>query len=162
MTDIKLFLSWARDDAELKNSFLSVLKPRLKNLRGHTVTWWEDSFLLPGEEWTEEIITRFEEANYIVQLISPSFLASNFIQTYEIPGVGNAPLKKTLPVMLVNVPLDGSMDFHQIDKKQIYYFQQGTKRLSFDSRETLFQRNQFVDGFVAGIIQRFEGTVGYR
>ena len=105
---------------------------------------------------------RFEEANYIVQLISPSFLASNFIQTYEIPGVGSAPWKKTLPVMLVNVPLNGSMNFHQIDKKQIYFFQQGTKRLSFDSRETLFQRNEFVDGFVARIIQRIEGKVGYR
>ena len=51
---------------------------------------------------------------------SPSFLASKFIRDYEIPGVGEAPLKKTLPVMLDDVPLDGSMEFHQIDRRQIY------------------------------------------
>lgn len=162
MSGIQLFLSWAHDDAEAKDSFLKVLRPRLKSARGHTFTWWKDSFILPGEEWKREILTQLAKADYIVQLISPSFLASRFIRDYEIPGVGEAPLKKTLPVMLVDVPLDGSMEFHQIDRRQIYCIQQGRSRYSYISRETDYQRNQFVDGFVERVLARVEGKTGYR
>lgn len=91
MSDIRLFLSWAHDDAEAKDSFLKLLKPRLQITRNHIFTWWEDSFILPGEEWKPEILTQLANADYIVQLISPSFLASDFIRDYEIPGVGEAP-----------------------------------------------------------------------
>lgn len=91
MSGIQLFLSWAHDDAEAKESFLELLRPRLKNVRDHKFTWWEDSFILPGEEWKPEILTQLANADYIVQLISPSFLASTFIRKYEIPGVGEAP-----------------------------------------------------------------------
>lgn len=162
MSGIRLFLSWAHDDAELKESFLELLKPRLKNVRGYQFDWWEDSFILPGEEWKPEILTQLANADYIVQLISPSFLASAFIRKYEIPGVGEAPLKKTLPVMLVDVPLDGSMEFHQIDRRQIYYIQQGRNRYSYISRETDYQHNQFVDGFVERVRLRVSGQTGYR
>ena len=162
MSGIQLFLSWAHDDAEAKESFLNLLRPRLKNTREHEFTWWEDSFILPGEEWKPEILTQLANADYIVQLISPSFLASTFIRKYEIPGVGEVPLKKTLPVMLVDVPIDGSMEFHQIDRRQIYCMQQGRNRYSYVSRETDYQRNQFVDGFVSRMIDRVEGKTGYR
>lgn len=161
MSDIQLFLSWARTDAETKESFLNLLKPHLKIAKNHTFTWWEDSFILPGEEWKEEILAQLEKADYIVQLISPSFLASEFIRDYEIPGVGEAPLKKTLPVMLVDVPLDGTVEFHQIDRRQIYCGN-SYKPHSYVSRETDYQRNQFVDGFFSRIIDRVEGKGGYR
>ena len=162
MSGIQLFLSWAHDDAEAKESFLQLLRPRLKNVRDHEFTWWEDSFILPGEEWKPEILTQLANADYIVQLISPSFLASTFIRKYEIPGVGEAPLKKTLPVMLVDVPLDGSMEFHQIDRRQIYCIQQGRNQYSYISRKTNDQRNQFVDGFVERVRLRVSGQTGYR
>ena len=161
MSDIRLFLSWAHNDAEAKDSFLKLLKLPLGTAQNHVFTWWEDSFILPGEEWKEEIRAQLEKADYIVQLISPSFLASDFIRDYEIPGVGEAPLKKTLPVMLVDVSLDGMVEFHQIDRRQIY---RGNpiEPHCYVSRETDFQRNQFVDGFVSRIIDRVEGKGGYR
>ena len=159
--NIQLFLSWAHDDAKLKESFLKLLKPCLAIVPNHAFTWWEDSFILPGEEWKEEILTQLTEADYIVQLISPSFLASDFIRKYEIPGVGKAPEKKILPVMLVDVPLDGTVEFHQIDRRQIYCGNSIDPH-SYVSRETDYQRNQFVDGFFSRIIDRVEGKGGYR
>ena len=159
--DIQLFLSWAHDDAEAKDSFLKLLKTRLTNVPNHAFTWWVDSFILPGEEWKEEIRAQLAEADYIVQLISPSFLASDFIRDYEIPGVGEAPLKKTLPVMLVDVPLDGTVEFHQIDRRQIYCGN-SIEPHSYVSRETDYQRNRFVDGFVSQMIRRIEGGGGWR
>lgn len=161
MSDIQLFLSWARNDAEAKDSFLKLLEPRLRIAQNHVFTWWEFSFILPGEEWKDEIRAQLEKADYIVQLISPSFLASDFIRDYEIPGVGEAPLKKTLPVMLVDVPLDGTVEFHQINRRQIYRGNP-VEPHCYVSRETTFQRNQFVDGFVSRIIDRVEGKGGYR
>ena len=161
MSNIRLFLSWSHNDAEAKDSILKLLKPRLELAKKHVFTWWEDSFILPGEEWKDEILTQLAEADYIVQLISPSFLASDFIRDYEIPGVGEAPLKKTLPVMLVGVPLDGSREFHQIDRRQIYRGLSGEAR-SYDCLESDPQRNRFVDGFVDAIVARVEGKGGYR
>ena len=161
MSDIRLFLSWAHNDAEAKDSFLKLLKPRLWIAQNHVFTWWMDSLILPGEEWKEEIRAHLAEADYIVQLISPSFLASTFIRDYEIPGVGEAPLKKMLPVMLVDVPLDGTVEFHQIDRRQIYCGN-SIEPHSYVSRETDYQRNQFVDGFFSRIIDRVEGKGGYR
>ena len=64
--------------------------------------------------------------------------------------------------MLVDVPLDGSMEFHQIDRRQIYCMQQGRNRYSYISRETDYQRNQFVDGFVERVRLRVSGQTGYR
>ena len=161
MSDIKLFLSWAHYDAEVKDSFLTLLRQRLDVARNHSFTWWVDSFILPGEEWKEEILKQLDNADYIVQLISPSFLASDFIRKYEIPGVGKAPEKKILPVMLVDVPLDGTVEFHQIDRRQIYCGNSYEPH-SYVSRETDYQRNQFVDGFFSRIIDRVEGKGGDR
>ena len=48
MSDIRLFLSWAHNDAEAKDSFLKLLKPRLGIARNHAFTWWVDSFILPA------------------------------------------------------------------------------------------------------------------
>lgn len=48
MSEIKLFLSWSRND--VKNSFLEILKPRLEAVQAYKFTWWEDTFILPGEE----------------------------------------------------------------------------------------------------------------
>lgn len=161
MSDIQLFLSWAHADAEAKESFLNLLKPPLQIAKDHTFTWWEDSFILPGEEWKEEIRAQLEKADYIVQLISPSFLASDFIRDYEIPGVGEAPLKKTLPVMLVDVPFDGTVEFHQIDRRQVYRGNTCEPH-SYISCQTNYQRRLFVDGFFIRIIDRVEGKGGYR
>ena len=75
--------------------------------------------------------------------------------------MGDAPLKKTLPVMLVDVPLDGTVEFHQIDRRQIYRGN-SIEPHSYVSRETDYQRDQFVGGFFSRIIDRVEGKGGYR
>lgn len=157
----KFFLSWAHGEGRAKKSFLKLLKPRLESCKNHEITWWEDSFILPGEEWLPQILEHLEDSDYIVQLVSPAFLASNFIRTYEIPGVGNTPMKNVLPVMLVDLPLWGAVEFFGINDNQIY---RGTssKRNSYISCKTELQRIEFVDGFVEQIINRIEDKGGYR
>lgn len=160
MAKIKLFLSWAHDDADLKEEFCKLLKPRLSIAKNHTITWWEDSLILPGDRWANEIQAQLVESDYILQLISPSFLASTFITNNEIPGVGNTPHKRILPVMLVDVPLNQSTEFHQLGDYQIYYGID-SRPCSFVSCETLYQKIKFVDGFVEQLLTRISGMTGY-
>ena len=163
MSAVKLFLSWAHADHALKEDLVSRLTPRLKNVKKHNLNWWEDSLIISGEEWEEEIYSRFNEGDYIVQLVSHSFLASDFIRAHEIPGLGKTPRKPILPLMLKSVPLNGDYDFHGIDKHQIFFLRgaNGKPRVYGDLRRDA-QKDRFANEFVNTIIRRVDKRGGYR
>ena len=46
---------------------------------------WEDSEILPGAAWNEEIERKLKEAKIILLMISPDFMNSDFIYTKELP-----------------------------------------------------------------------------
>ena len=163
MSAVKLFLSWAHADHALKEDLVSRLTPRLKNVKKHNLNWWEDSLIISGEEWEEEIYSRFNEGDYIVQLVSHSFLASDFIRDHEIPGLGKTPRKPILPLMLKSVPLNGDYDFHGIDKHQIFFLRgaNGKPRVYGDLGRDA-QKDRFANEFVNTIIRRVDKRGGYR
>ena len=163
MSTVKLFLSWAHADQALKEDLVSRLTPRLKNVKKHNFDWWEDSLIISGEEWEEEIYSRFDEGDYVVQLVSHSFLASDFIRDHEIPGLGKTPRKPILPLMLKSVPLNGDYDFHGIDKHQIFFLRgaNGKPRVYGDLRGDA-QKDRFANEFVNTIIRRVDKRGGYR
>ena len=163
MSAVKLFLSWAHADHALKEDLVSRLTPRLKNVKKHNLDWWEDSLIISGEEWEEEIYSRFNEGDYIVQLVSHSFLASDFIRDHEIPGLGKTPRKPILPLMLKSVPLNGDYEFHGIDKHQIFFLRgaNGKPRVYGDLRRDT-QKDRFANEFVNTIIRRVDKRGGYR
>ena len=163
MSAVKLFLSWAHADHALKEDLVSRLTPRLKNVKKHNLNWWEDSLIISGEEWEEEIYSRFNEGDYIVQLVSHSFLASDFIRDHEIPGLGKTPRKPILPLMLKSVPLNGDYDFHGIDKHQIFFLRgaNGKPRVYGDLGRDA-QKDRFANEFVDAVIRRVDKRGGYR
>ena len=163
MSAVKLFLSWAHADHALKEDLVSRLTPRLKNVKKHNLDWWQDSHISSGEEWEEEIYSRFNEGDYIVQLVSHSFLASDFIRDHEIPGLGKTPRKPILPLMLKSVPLNGDYEFHGIDKHQIFFLRgaNGKPRVYGDLRRDT-QKDRFANEFVNTIIRRVDKRGGYR
>ena len=163
MSAVKLFLSWAHADHALKEDLVSRLTPRLKNVKKHNLNWWEDSLIISGEEWEEEIYSRFNEGDYIVQLVSHSFLASDFIRDHEIPGLGKTPRKPILPLMLKSVPLNGDYDFHGIDKHQIFFLRgaNGKPRVYGDLGKDA-QKDRFANEFVDAVIRRVDKRGGYR
>ena len=163
MSDIKFFLSWAHADHALKEDLVSRLTPRLKNVKRHDFARWEDSHILAGVEWSEEIGSRFDESDYVIQLVSPAFLASDFIRDHEIPGRGKTPHKPTLPLMLKNVPLNGDYEFHGIDKHQIFFLRgaNGKPRVYGDLGRDA-QKDRFANEFVNAIIRCVDKRGGYR
>lgn len=76
---IKAFISYSHHDKEYCKELekhLSVLK------RNKKIQTWTDQKLIPGDEWNELISKEISEADLILLLISPDFLASDFC--YEI------------------------------------------------------------------------------
>ena len=163
MSAVKLFLSWAHADHALKEDLVSRLTPRLKTVKRHDFARWEDSLILAGAAWSEEIDSRLDESDYVVQLVSPAFLASDFIRNHEIPGCGKTPHKPTLPLMLKSVPLNGDYEFHGIDRHQIFFLRRinGEPRAYRDLREDA-QKDRFANEFVDAIIRRVDKRGGYR
>ena len=163
MPAVKLFLSWAHADQVLKEDLVSRLTPRLKTVKRHDFARWEDSLILAGAAWSEEIDSRLDESDYVVQLVSPAFLASDFIRDHEIPGRGKTPHKPTLPLMLKSVPLNGDYEFHGIDKHQIFFLRgaNGKPRVYGDLGRDA-QKDRFANEFVNAIIRRADKLGGYR
>lgn len=71
------FLSYSHHDADFLSEFethLALLK------RDKLIDNWTDRNIVPGSKWRTEIFRTIEDADIIVFLVSPNFLASDFCQ----------------------------------------------------------------------------------
>jgi hypothetical protein len=72
---LKLFYSYAHRDEEYRER----LETALAMLRRQgVVSEWHDRRIVPGTPWGDEISQHLEEADLIVLLVSPDFLASEY------------------------------------------------------------------------------------
>jgi hypothetical protein len=118
-----LFLSWSHQDLALKEDLVRRLTPDLSILRDLRIVWWEDSRQFVGEDFPAAVESALDGCDYGVLLLSPSFLASSYVTTYELPRfAGPAADKGALPVALRPVPLDGSRELRGIEQKQIFRY----------------------------------------
>jgi TIR domain-containing protein len=100
MTPPSIFISYSHKDEALVEELLEFLQP-LK-IAGR-ITLWNDRAIDIGQLWDEEIKKALHAANIILLLLSPSFLASSYINRVEISGaLENRREKKAwvIPVML--------------------------------------------------------------
>lgn len=81
MNPVTIFLSYAHQDEAFKNELVEFLAP-LSN--AGKIAVWNDREILVGDEWNQEIIKALNEAQLILFLISPAFLASSYINKVEI------------------------------------------------------------------------------
>jgi hypothetical protein len=80
----KVFVSYSREDA----AWLSKVKQHLAVLeRNELLDLWADSRIAAGANWEDEIEAALSAAKVAVLLISPAFLASEFIWKREMPRI---------------------------------------------------------------------------
>lgn len=81
---LRLFISYSHKDAKLKDELLEHLEV-VRRFEGVDV--WTDDLIEPGADWREEIEKGLQQADVALLLVSPSFLASKFIQDSEVPDL---------------------------------------------------------------------------
>lgn len=116
MRPVKIFISYSHKDEALMEEFFEFLQP-LKY--AGKIDIWNDKAIGVGDVWDEEIKAALEAAKIIIFLISPSFLASTYINRVEIARafeLRRDPTKKAIIIPLMLRPCD--LDSHIVPNEQ--------------------------------------------
>jgi hypothetical protein len=93
---VKVFVSYSHCD----ESWLKRLRVHLKPLeRDYSLDIWDDSKIIAGSRWRDEIDLAIQSAKVAVLLISADFLASDFIINNELPPLLDAARKDGAVIM---------------------------------------------------------------
>ena len=99
----QIFISYARADNEGSDPngrWLDRVKQHLKPLASRGVlSIWSDHEIQAGDRWHETIRENLLDARVAVLLISPSFLASDYIRKFEMPVLAERAMARELVIV---------------------------------------------------------------
>ncbi|HEV3294612.1 MAG TPA: NB-ARC domain-containing protein, partial [Streptosporangiaceae bacterium] len=79
-----VFVSYSREDEAWRGRFAEMLKPLVRERR---LEVWSDDRLVTGYAWRPQLAEAIGRARTALLLVSPSFLASDFIMDQELPAL---------------------------------------------------------------------------
>jgi hypothetical protein len=96
----QVFISYSHRDRTWLESLRTHLRPLV---RDGALDPWDDTRIGPGQEWRAEIDQALARARVAVLLVSPDFLASDFIADVELPAILRAAQRGTLKVIWIPI-----------------------------------------------------------
>lgn len=92
----KVFISYSHFDKDYLKDIQRHFKPFLNQ-----IDFWDDSKILPGKKWKDEIRQAILETKVAILLVSTDFLGSEFIATNELPPLLEAAEKEGAVILTV-------------------------------------------------------------
>jgi hypothetical protein len=77
----RVFISYSHNDRNWRDALEMHLKPYLHD---GSIVGWSDRNIAPGSDWFKEIQAALMNSNVAILLVSPSFIASDFIRKHEL------------------------------------------------------------------------------
>ncbi|MFK7907821.1 MAG: TIR domain-containing protein [Chitinophagales bacterium] len=105
---INIFLSYAKEDKSYKDKLLKHLSSMI---RRNKIDVWDNERIAGGQNWKEEIERKLRTAQVAILLVSSDFLASDFINDFEIPILlerGKKGEVKVVPILIRSAYFQGS------------------------------------------------------
>ncbi|NOZ09488.1 MAG: toll/interleukin-1 receptor domain-containing protein [Gammaproteobacteria bacterium] len=141
---VNSFVSYAHTDDEYASAFIDEFKEMSAPSEKYEYVFWQDTEILPGENWKEEIREALKNCDLGLLLISPAFLGSKFIDAEELPKFVGDKAKPITPIMLKMVNLNRH-NLKGLDSNQIFRLKvEGVRNLKSFAQCGSSQRTEFV------------------
>jgi hypothetical protein len=99
-TERLIFLSYSHSDKAWFDRLILHLTPLLRSRR---IAIWSDRDIKPGDNWQAEIADALTLANVAVLLVSPNYIASDFIANHELPPLLEKAQKGGVKILWIAV-----------------------------------------------------------
>ncbi len=99
-THSSVFICYSRKDGKWLDALSTMLAPVVR--AGIASIWW-DRKIKPSQIWRQEIAEALASARLAILLVSPNFLASDFIQDEELPFLLDAARRQRVKLLWVLV-----------------------------------------------------------
>jgi hypothetical protein len=155
-TPVVFFVSYAHADQRSADTLLQQLTEQLAPSKRYAYTLWHDTGLLVGEQWHDEIQQALADCQFGLLLVSPAFLASEYITQQELPQFLGNDAKPILPVLLKNLD-EKHCNLHGLEVRQLFRFElPRSNPKSFAECQTPAHKNQFAQRLFLQIEQRLD------
>ena len=157
---IQVFVSYAHADDEYSSTFIDEFKEMAAPSKKYEYVFWQDTEILPGENWHDEILEALNNCELGLLLISPAFLGSNFIDAEELPVFIADKEKPVIPIMLKMVNLKRH-NLKGLNSNQIYRLKvEGVKSLKSFAQCSPSQKTEFVYDLFDKVEKRLDKLYG--